>query len=142
MALFRFIREGVNTWGGCPAGRPRRHAHNASDQIELMPTSLWIAPASQAPSRNIHSNSAFPSALPIIDEPDLTPITTMANRFGPSTLHQRDPRSALFEGYEPRGSGRLGSNSPSRATQNRGFEYGGNGGVERVSYRPATPNSR
>lgn len=74
MALFQFIREGVNTWGGCRAGRPRRHGHNASDQIGPMPTSLWVAPATQAPSRKLQSTSAFPSALPIIDEPDLTPI--------------------------------------------------------------------
>jgi len=74
----------------------------------------------------------------------------MASRFGPSSLHQRDPRSALFEGYDAGGSERTrpGSHSPSRGEYNRGYGYSGNGGavgalgVERPAYRPATPNSR
>ncbi|OAA41397.1 Target SNARE coiled-coil domain protein [Metarhizium rileyi] len=47
----------------------------------------------------------------------------MAQRFGSSTLHQRDSRSALFEGYD----GGTGTHSPS---------YHGHG------YRAATPNRK
>ncbi|KAI6092804.1 hypothetical protein F4821DRAFT_223330 [Hypoxylon rubiginosum] len=81
----------------------------------------------------------------------------MASRFGNSTLHQRDSRSALFEGYS--GSGRNSADPaarrPSPALGGYGYNgyAGGNGnaagsgaqhlGVEsRGSYRPATPNSR
>lgn len=68
----------------------------------------------------------------------------MASQFGPSSLHQRDPRSALFEGYQPSGSIRSGSNGPSRANPARAYEYGGNGNLssDRPAYRPATPNSK
>ncbi|GAP90077.1 putative blocked early in transport 1 [Rosellinia necatrix] len=69
----------------------------------------------------------------------------MASRFGHSTLHQRDSRSALFEGYngaDP--TRRQVSASPSPALG--GYGYGGGGsqhlGVESRAYRPATPNSR
>ncbi|KAI1376120.1 hypothetical protein F4677DRAFT_96639 [Hypoxylon crocopeplum] len=78
----------------------------------------------------------------------------MASRFGHSTLHQRDSRSALFEGYS--GSGRNSADParrPSPALGGYGYGYPGNGngtasgnthlGVEnRGAYRPATPNSR
>ncbi|KAI1760888.1 hypothetical protein GGR53DRAFT_525681 [Hypoxylon sp. FL1150] len=79
----------------------------------------------------------------------------MASRFGNSTLHQRDSRSALFEGYS--GSGRNSADPAARRPSplgGYGYGYaGGNGaaagsgaqhlGVEnRGSYRPATPNSR
>ncbi|KAI1388846.1 uncharacterized protein F4822DRAFT_404139 [Hypoxylon trugodes] len=81
----------------------------------------------------------------------------MASRFGHSTLHQRDSRSALFEGYN--GSGRNSADPTRRpspaALGGYGYGYpGGNGaavgggsgshlGVDnRGSYRPATPNSR
>ncbi|KAI2632017.1 hypothetical protein GGR54DRAFT_581853 [Hypoxylon sp. NC1633] len=80
----------------------------------------------------------------------------MASRFGHSTLHQRDSRSALFEGYS--GSGRNSADParrPSPAVGGYGYGYAGAGngngaapggthlGVEsRGSYRPATPNSR
>lgn len=74
----------------------------------------------------------------------------MASRFGHSSLHQRDSRSALFEGYNGADSTRRQvSASPSPA---RGGGYGYNGGaggsgsqhlgVENRGYRPATPNSR
>jgi len=74
----------------------------------------------------------------------------MASRFGPSSLHQRDPRSALFEGYDGGGSDRArnASASPSRAAYNGGYGYTGTVSgspglsVERPGYRPATPNSR
>ncbi|KAI1105044.1 hypothetical protein F4804DRAFT_157720 [Jackrogersella minutella] len=77
----------------------------------------------------------------------------MASRFGQSTLHQRDPRGALFEGYN--GSGRNSADPTRRASPAVGGGYGypgaSNGsatsnthlGVEhRASYRPATPNSK
>ncbi|KAK1772557.1 hypothetical protein QBC33DRAFT_521658 [Phialemonium atrogriseum] len=77
----------------------------------------------------------------------------MASRFGSSSLHQRDSRSALFEGYTGSGSGgRPVSTSPSRAG-GYGYGYpganggaaaapGGHLGVEKRGFRPATPNSR
>ncbi|KAI2610892.1 uncharacterized protein GGS25DRAFT_171489 [Hypoxylon fragiforme] len=79
----------------------------------------------------------------------------MSSRFSHSTLHQRDSRSALFEGYN--GSGRNSADParrPSPAPGGYGYGYSGgssNGsglggthlGVDnRASYRPATPNSR
>jgi len=70
----------------------------------------------------------------------------MASRFGQSNLHQRDPRSALFEGYDGGGDrARNGSASPSRPGGGYGYSAGGNTGnlgVGQPSYRPATPNSR
>lgn len=75
----------------------------------------------------------------------------MKSRFGGSSLHQRDPRSALFENYNG-GSGerKAGSASPSRpGSYAGGYGYAGaaNGsagglGVQGPGYRPATPNSR
>jgi blocked early in transport 1 len=73
-------------------------------------------------------------------------------RFGPSSLHQRDPRSALFEGYDS-GAGdrtRNASSSPSRLGYGGHYGYAGAGngsvglvlGSEKPAYRPATPNSR
>ncbi|KAB5585940.1 SNARE domain-containing protein [Coniochaeta sp. 2T2.1] len=83
----------------------------------------------------------------------------MASRFGSSNLHQRDPRSALFEGYTGAGGGgssgsRSGNASPSSRTG--GYGYGlpphqpassgsshlGVDGSSRAGFRPATPNSR
>ncbi|KAI0378426.1 hypothetical protein F5Y04DRAFT_283941 [Hypomontagnella monticulosa] len=81
----------------------------------------------------------------------------MASRFGHSTLHQRDSRSALFEGYN--GSGRNSADParrPSPALGGYGYGYPGatgnsNGvaaggshlGVDsRGSFRSATPNSK
>jgi len=78
----------------------------------------------------------------------------MASRFGASNLHQRDSRSALFEGYTGSGS------EPRRASPGRpgvngqGYGYGyppaatanhmGGGGLapNGGGYRPATPNKR
>ncbi|KAK7427559.1 protein transport protein bet1 [Neonectria magnoliae] len=67
----------------------------------------------------------------------------MAQRFGASSLHQRDSRSALFDGYTGDGARRPVSASPSR-----GYGYGGysspanaNGGGP-DKFRPATPNRR
>ncbi|KAI1428510.1 hypothetical protein F5Y12DRAFT_29238 [Xylaria sp. FL1777] len=79
----------------------------------------------------------------------------MASRFGHSSLHQRDPRSALFEGYNGGSSSggdstrRQASASPNPAALG-GYGYNGGGGssgsqhlgVENRGYRPATPNSR
>lgn len=80
------------------------------------------------------------------------------SRFGGSSLHQRDPRSALFENYNGGGASeqpRTGSASPSRPGGYSGYGYSGgavNGssslgvglgaGEQRTAYRPATPNSR
>ncbi|CZT42177.1 related to ER-Golgi SNARE complex subunit BET1 protein [Rhynchosporium secalis] len=81
----------------------------------------------------------------------------MASRFGPSSLHQRDPRSALFEGYHPGGAGagagggaNARSNGDGSVSPNRyaggGYGYSGGGGggagVDAQAYRPATPNKR
>ncbi|KAI1311690.1 hypothetical protein F5Y03DRAFT_391240 [Xylaria venustula] len=73
----------------------------------------------------------------------------MASRFGHSTLHQRDSRSALFEGYNGGGGGdstrRQVSASPSPALGGYGYNGGSSSqhlGVENRGYRPATPNSR
>lgn len=68
------------------------------------------------------------------------------HRFGASSLHQRDSRSALFEGYTGDNARRPVSASPSR-----GYGYGGypgtapspsHLGVESKGFRPATPNRR
>ncbi|KAL7623978.1 protein transport protein bet1 [Parahypoxylon ruwenzoriense] len=78
----------------------------------------------------------------------------MASRFSHSTLHQRDSRSALFEGYS--GSGRNSADPtrrPSPALGGYGYGYPGSNGTttshgthlsveSRGSYRPATPNSK
>lgn len=82
------------------------------------------------------------------------------SRFGNSNLHQRDSRSALFEGYTGAGADnrRPVSTSPSRPGVGGGYGYGypsgsgsgtptggptsGHLGVGKGSYRPATPNSR
>ncbi|KIL85572.1 hypothetical protein FAVG1_11066 [Fusarium avenaceum] len=78
----------------------------------------------------------------------------MAQRFGASSLHQRDSRSALFEGY----NGDAASRRPVSASPNRGYGYGGGGGYGAPSpsplgqggydasrptpFRSATPNKR
>lgn len=72
------------------------------------------------------------------------------NRFSHSTLHQRDSRSALFEGYSGADSTRRqvsASASASPAPGGYGYNAGGSSGsqhlgVESRGYRPATPNSR
>ena len=72
----------------------------------------------------------------------------MCSRFGSSQLHQRDPRSALFENYNGGDNKRTQSASPRPGGYNGGYGYtggrDGNGGLgaEKPSYRPATPNSR
>ncbi|KAH7370563.1 hypothetical protein BKA65DRAFT_488715 [Rhexocercosporidium sp. MPI-PUGE-AT-0058] len=83
-----------------------------------------------------------------------------SSRFGPSSLHQRDPRSALFEGYNGGGAGgnaNARSNGNGSVSPNRyaggGYGYsggsagaggmnGGGLGVDSPGYRPATPNKR
>ncbi|KAK2592756.1 protein transport protein bet1 [Conoideocrella luteorostrata] len=62
----------------------------------------------------------------------------MSQRFGASSLHQRDSRSALFEGYAP------DHNAPKRGSSPGYGGYAPNGGhgVERHAYRSATPNRR
>lgn len=57
----------------------------------------------------------------------------MSQRFGASSLHQRDSRSALFEGYTPDHTPR----GPSPGTNSSG-SYG----VERHAYRSAAPNKK
>lgn len=86
-------------------------------------------------------------------------VECAASRFGNSNLHQRDSRSALFEGYTGSGADngrRPVSTSPNRPGAGGGYGYGypgGSGtpgaaggghlgGVENRAYRPATPNSR
>ncbi|EMR71778.1 putative er-golgi snare complex subunit protein [Eutypa lata UCREL1] len=86
----------------------------------------------------------------------------MASRFNNSALHQRDSRSALFEGYNGGGndaaSRRQYSASPnsvgggygyggypggsSNGTPVGGSGSGGHLGVDSRNYRPATPNKR
>ncbi|KAL9632311.1 MAG: hypothetical protein Q9164_005393 [Protoblastenia rupestris] len=69
-----------------------------------------------------------------------------SSRFGTSTLHQRDPRSALFDGYTG-DKGRNKSVSPA-ARPGTGGGYGYQGGIGTGQqgggggFRPATPNSR
>ncbi|KAL9949153.1 protein transport protein bet1 [Verticillium nonalfalfae] len=69
----------------------------------------------------------------------------MASRFGPSSLHQRDSRSALFEGYND------GSRRPPSAGPSGGYGYGYAGGNSNGAtsspafgapggFRSATPN--
>lgn len=79
-------------------------------------------------------------------------ICLLRIRFGPSSLHQRDPRNALFEGYDGGSYDRARNNSSSPSWPGYGVPYGypraGNGsaasslGSEKPAYRPATPNSR
>lgn len=60
----------------------------------------------------------------------------MANpqrRFGASNLHQRDSRSALFEGY-------TGDQRPVSASPSRGYGYGGP--TQQQSFSPAAPSFR
>jgi blocked early in transport 1 len=64
------------------------------------------------------------------------------DRYGASSLHQRDSRSALFEGYNgPGANQRPVSSSPSRLG---GYGYpGGNGATPPPGgFRSATPNSK
>lgn len=76
------------------------------------------------------------------------------SRFGPSTLHQRDPRSALFDSYTG-DRNRTTSASPARTGNGYGYAgagsgvgvgvgAGGGGGMGQVNggFRAATPNSR
>jgi len=74
-----------------------------------------------------------------------------SSRFGSSQLHQRDPRSALFENYNGGANTRTQSSSPRPGGYSGGYGYtgGANGSAglgvglgEKPSYRPATPNSR
>jgi hypothetical protein len=62
-------------------------------------------------------------------------------RFGSSNLHQRDPRSALFEGYT--GSG-ASTNRNASASPSHGYGYGYPSATTSTTggYRAATPNSR
>jgi blocked early in transport 1 len=73
----------------------------------------------------------------------------LLNRFGPSHLHQRDPRSALFAGY----TGDQARRPPSAQSGNSGYGYGYPGtpnsslspdsnGKHKAGYRPATPNKK
>ncbi|KAG6024128.1 hypothetical protein E4U40_003577 [Claviceps sp. LM458 group G5] len=72
----------------------------------------------------------------------------MSQRFGASSLHQRDSRSALFEGYTPSHTPRgpsPGNTSQGGVGGNHGGGYGygyGGHGIERNAYRSATPNRK
>ncbi|KAK0387987.1 hypothetical protein NLU13_4231 [Sarocladium strictum] len=77
----------------------------------------------------------------------------MAQRFGSGSLHQRDPRSALFEGYTGDGSRRQQYSASPSPSVGGGYGYAGsaNGGSSHLGvdgasrqggYRPATPNRR
>ncbi|CAK7209288.1 protein transport protein bet1 [Sporothrix curviconia] len=83
-----------------------------------------------------------------------------SSRFGSSNLHQRDPRSALFEGYTGPGADASASRRNMNASPNRfgtptssggGYGYGypgsnnnGDGGLapQNGGYRSATPNRK
>ena len=75
----------------------------------------------------------------------------VVSRFGPSTLHQRDPRSALFDSYVG-DRNRTASASPARAGSGYGYTgaagsgvgVAGGAGMGQVNggFRAATPNSR
>lgn len=80
---------------------------------------------------------------------------TISSRFGTSTLHQRDPRSALFDSYtgdrnrtdSASSAGRSGSGygyagSGSGMSGGAGGEAGGSIGQVNGGFRAATPNSR
>ncbi|MCJ1276216.1 protein transport protein bet1 [Puttea exsequens] len=72
-----------------------------------------------------------------------------SNRFGTSTLHQRDPRSALFDSYTG-DRNRTSSASPvggygyHSGASGSGLGMDGNAGMGQVNggFRAATPNSR
>ncbi|KAK1597681.1 SNARE domain-containing protein [Colletotrichum navitas] len=79
----------------------------------------------------------------------------MSSRFGASSLHQRDSRSALFEGYTGDTGRRPVSASPSGLGGGYGYGYAGSSaspappsggsylGVDGSrGFRPATPNKR
>lgn len=77
----------------------------------------------------------------------------MSQRFGASALHQRDPRSQLFEGYTGDNARRPASNSPSNVGGGYGFGgyaqgnnnsngYLGVDGSKSAGFRPATPNRK
>lgn len=102
--------------------------------------------------------SIFSSIMPRRGAHHYTRHTTPAkphphSRFGSSSLHQRDPRSALFENYNGGGAtaSRAASSSPNQG-YGGGYGYTGtsvNGSANNLgigygerSYRPATPNSR
>ncbi len=71
-------------------------------------------------------------------------------RFGTSTLHQRDPRSALFDSYTG-DRNHTNSASPARTGSRYGYTGAGSGvgvgadggmGQDNGGFRAATPNSR
>lgn len=75
----------------------------------------------------------------------------MAQRFGASNLHQRDARSALFEGYSGAGAqpSSRAQNTPSPNRGGYGYGYPGSasgspglGVPNKGGYRPATPNRK
>jgi hypothetical protein len=95
--------------------------------------------------------------IPLSTRPQVIPASLLTSppsrRFGASSLHQRDPRNALFENYNGGASQpRTGTSSPNRpATYGGGYGYSGagNGSANlgpfteaQLGYRPATPNSR
>ncbi|EPE08821.1 snare domain-containing protein [Ophiostoma piceae UAMH 11346] len=81
---------------------------------------------------------------------DKLKVQSKFSRFGNSNLHQRDPRSALFEGYTGPGaesSRRTMNASPSRfgngtpgGSPNGGYGYGYPSGQQSNGFRSATPN--
>lgn len=87
-------------------------------------------------------------------------MTDLTSRFGPSTLHQRDPRSALFDSYtgdrsssgnraasaSPAASGGYTGYAGSTSSSGVGAPGGGGSGMMmgqvNGGFRSATPNSR
>ena len=88
-------------------------------------------------------------------------LTVLFGRFGNSNLHQRDPRSALFEGYTGPGADANRRNmnaspnrygTPSSVGGGYGYGYPGSGGngngnglglaPQNGGYRSATPNRK
>ena len=78
-------------------------------------------------------------------------LTSYLPRFGASNLHQRDARSALFEGYSGAGAqpSARAANTPSPNRGGYGYGYPGSasgspglGVPNQGGYRPATPNRK
>ncbi|MCJ1232076.1 protein transport protein bet1 [Varicellaria rhodocarpa] len=64
------------------------------------------------------------------------------NRFGPSALHQRDPRSSLFDNYQGDRKSRPSSQSPARLNGGYGYNAGSSSEGMNGGFRPATPNKK
>ena len=97
----------------------------------------------EAPSPRSYTPSSAHPAQRQRERARRTSKANGASRFGASSLHQRDSRSALFEGY----AGDQTRRSPASVGSGSGGGYGytsqnGGLGVEKQGYRPATPNRK